>query len=116
MSRVFKLAVFSAAVLLSQSEASSQTQLVCQTPAFWCGIIGPGPFGNAPCWCNSPMGPISGYTIVPQVAGNPGGGNPGGGNPSGGGNPGGGNPGGGNDPEDCLDGLGNCVGTFDLND
>lgn len=79
---------------------------VCQTQAFWCSFPGNYPSGQL-CHCNSFMGPLPGYTINPNTTMNPGRSNP--------------LPGDEEDEEevdlsseqsDCLNGLGNCSGSF----
>ncbi len=42
----------------------SQATNICQTPFMWCQIWQSGPIG-APCWCNTPQGPLNGQ-LVPR--------------------------------------------------
>jgi hypothetical protein len=84
--------------------------MVCQTPAFWCTVPSPDYPTGTPCWCNlDAMGyqRMNGYAINPrqvvQEAER---------------KRGGGEDGGpdvvdlGDEADDCLNGLGNCDGSF----
>lgn len=43
--------------------------MVCQTPVFWCVVPSQDYPTGVPCWCNSMAGPVGGYAINPrQVA------------------------------------------------
>lgn len=86
--------------------------MVCQTPTFWCAVPAPDFPTGTPCWCNTPRGPVNGLGINPrQVIQQTPTQRPRGGSkePTR------------NDEEvidlggkadDCLNGLGNCSGSF----
>ena len=103
-----KFCLAAAVSLAIPATASAQVQLVCQTPTFWCVILGPMLVNGVPCWCASIFGPIHGLTIspFPSVA-----------TPSPQDMPNQGTP---NPPvidlqeegDECFDGLGNCQGAF----
>ncbi len=39
--------------------------MVCQTPTFWCSFPGNAP-SNLPCYCNTGFGRVNGYSINPN--------------------------------------------------
>jgi hypothetical protein len=118
---VGNLVLFALAVLALQVELGSANaqMMVCQTQYFWCSFPGNAP-SNLQCYCNTYYGPIYGYSInpnefarqpqespIPQER-----------------QPQESRPGRDTEPipqeeiildeeaEDCLNGLGNCDGTF----
>lgn len=83
--------------------------MICQTPAFWCVVPSQDYPTGVPCWCNTPMGPVVGRAINPrQVVQQSAPSKP--------------SKHGRDEPEeeidlggkadDCLNGLGNCDGSF----
>ena len=60
------LLFFAASVgaLAIPSRASAQV-MVCQTRTFWCSFPGSAP-SNLPCYCNAPYGIVNGFSINPS--------------------------------------------------
>lgn len=93
---------FSIVSYLFTPQAAQAQYMVCQTPTFWCAVPGRAPNGY-PCWCNTAFGPVGGQAIdpTPYIQSQ--------------------NPDRGDedeeinlesDAQDCLNGLGECKGTF----
>lgn len=45
-----------------QPQTRAQTTSICQTPTFWCTMLGRGPVGMS-CYCNTLYGPLPGITV-----------------------------------------------------
>src|SRR5262249_8128607 len=109
MKRLVLIGVVGTLLTVAYASPTIGQVMVCQTQTFWCSFPGAGPSG-VPCYCNTFWGPISGLSINPY-ANKP---MPQGPNPRN------------KDPEpdpdheidlgkqgnDCLNGLGNCSGSF----
>ncbi|WFU40796.1 hypothetical protein QA640_42725 [Bradyrhizobium sp. CB82] len=64
MKRLYLAAI---AIALAQQAGAQPVQMVCQTPQFWCGFIAPYVAPNGyPCYCNTPAGQVSGFSVNPN--------------------------------------------------